>query len=51
LARLIRRAAEEADRWGVMGRAGRLKVETYHDANRVVTALEDLYEKAAVTAK
>jgi colanic acid/amylovoran biosynthesis glycosyltransferase len=47
LAELLRRAARESDRWGVMGRAGRAKVEADHDAARVVAALEELYAKAA----
>jgi colanic acid/amylovoran biosynthesis glycosyltransferase len=47
LAYLLRRAGEEADRWGVMGRAGRRKIEADHDINRTIGALEDLYAEAA----
>ncbi len=46
LAYALRRAAEEADRWGVMGRAGRAKVEADHDIRRVVGRLEQLYAEA-----
>lgn len=46
LAYLLRRAGEESDRWGVMGRAGRRKVETDHDVNRVAADLENLYGEA-----
>jgi colanic acid/amylovoran biosynthesis glycosyltransferase len=46
LAYLLRRAGEEADRWGVMGLAGRAKIEADHDVKRVAAALEDLYAEA-----
>lgn len=46
LAYLLRRAAEEGDRWGIMGRAGRYKVETDHDVRRAAARLEDLYAEA-----
>ena len=47
LAYLMRRAAEEADRWDIMGRAGRYKIETDHDVNRTILHLEDLYAEAS----
>jgi colanic acid/amylovoran biosynthesis glycosyltransferase len=46
LAGLILRAAEEAGRWGAMGRAGRAKVIADHDVNREIVRLEDLYSEA-----
>jgi colanic acid/amylovoran biosynthesis glycosyltransferase len=49
LAYLLRRASEEADRWGIMGRAGRFKIETDHDVNRTIVKLEDLYAEAMGT--
>lgn len=47
LARVLRRAADEAGLWGEMGRAGRAKIESDHDARRIVTALESLYADIA----
>ena len=46
LAYMLRRAGEEADRWGVMGRAGRAKIEADHDVNKEILALEKLYQEA-----
>lgn len=51
LAYALRRAAEEADRWGLAGRVGRNKITADHDIHREVPALEDLYGEAAERAK
>ena len=46
LAYMLRRAGEEADRWGLMGRTGRAKIEADHDVNKEIEKLERLYEEA-----
>jgi len=47
LAFVVRKAVEESSRWGEMGRAGRMKIESDHDVNREIAALENLYAEAA----
>lgn len=46
LAARVRQAAEEAPYWGLMGRAGRAKVEADHDVTRAIVTLEDIYADA-----
>ncbi len=46
LAYVLRQAVEESPRWGQMGRTGRAKIESDHDVNREILALENLYEQA-----
>ncbi len=46
LAYILRQAVGESPRWGEMGRTGRAKIESDHDVNREILALENLYEQA-----
>ncbi|MBI4538166.1 MAG: glycosyltransferase [Gemmatimonadetes bacterium] len=45
LARCVKRALEEAERWPEMGRAGRAHIEASYDIRNAVRQLEDLYER------
>lgn len=47
LVETLSRAATGADRWAVMGRAGRARIGERHDAVRLVEQLERLYDEAA----
>jgi colanic acid/amylovoran biosynthesis glycosyltransferase len=43
LAGHLERLVDEPERWPAMGRAGRARVERFHDVTRQVRRLEDLY--------
>ncbi len=46
LAYVLKQAVAEASLWSAMGKAGRAKIESDHDVNREIIALENLYAAA-----
>ena len=46
LAYVLRQAMGESSHWGTMGQAGRAKIESDHDVNKEIIALENLYAEA-----